>query len=68
MIFYNLKDKSKVISTHSMEAPVEDIQWNPGENYLLVIYKDSSMKVFGEGNDKESVTFDTQGFSIVQDI
>ena len=63
IVFYDMKKKSEVRSVHPNKAPIEDAQWNPGENYLLVIYKDSSMKLFESNKDKESFEFESQGFS-----
>ena len=62
LIFYDAKENTEVQNTHLENAPVEDAQWNPGENYLLVCYKDSSMKLFESDKEIESFEFDPQGF------
>ncbi len=43
---------------------MEDAQWNPGENYLLVCYQDNRMRLFEAGSEKASFEFDPQGIGV----
>lgn len=63
VVFYSIKEQEEVQAIHPDNAPVEDAQWNPKEDYLLVSYKDS-MKLFEAGKDKPSFEFDPQGVGI----
>ena len=63
MVFYNIKERTEVRATHPDAAPIEDAQWNPGEDYLLVSYKNCALRLFESDKDKESIEFDPQGLS-----
>ena len=61
IVFYNIKEKKEIRATHPENMPIEDAQWNPREDYLLVCYKDSTMRLFEADKEKESFEFDQQG-------
>jgi len=61
-----MKRKTEVCSVNEINVPIEDAQWNPGEDYLLVVYKNSTMKLFEVDKDKESFEFESQGFSSIK--
>jgi hypothetical protein len=61
-----MKTKTEVCSVNERKMLVEDAQWNPGEDYLLVAYRDSTIKLFEMDKDKESFEFESQGFSNIE--
>lgn len=62
--FYDMKEKTEIQATHPNDVPIEDCQWNPGENYLLVVYKDGTMYLYEMEKETPSFEFDPQGFCI----
>jgi hypothetical protein len=64
VIFYSLKKRKQIKIPHKQKLAVEDMQWNPGEDYLLVAYKDGSMKLFEMDHEEERFVFERQGAGI----
>ena len=46
---------------HPDEFTIEDAQWHPTENYLLVAYIDGTIKMFECDKPTESIVFERQG-------
>lgn len=60
-IFYGIREKTEVKSVHPDEFTIEDAQWHPTENYLLVAYIDGTIKMFECDKPTESIVFERQG-------
>ena len=60
-MFYDIKEGTDVWSEHPEKLPIEDAQWNPAENYLIVGYHDGVIKLFEADKGTESVVFERQG-------
>ncbi len=60
VVFYTIKAASDVTSTHPESLPVEDAQWNPAENYLLVAYRGGTIKLFEASKSVESFVFERE--------
>ena len=64
VVFYSIKSESEVRATHPEGLPVDDAQWNPAENYLLVGYRDGTLKLFEADKTTASVTFERQSTGV----
>ncbi len=64
VIFYSTKRKKQILIPNKGKLPVEDMVWNPGEDYLLVAFKDGSMKLFEMDKEDERFSFERQGAGI----
>ena len=61
MVFYNMKDQTEIWASDPDKLPIEDAQWNPAEDYLIVGYRDGTIKLFEGEKGTESVVFERQG-------
>ena len=63
-MFYKIRERDEVWTSSSEILPIEDAQWNPAENFLLVGYKDGTIKLFEADKGTENVVFERQGVGI----
>ncbi len=64
MIFYSFKEKNEVWAGHPEHLPIEDAQWNPAENYLIVGYRDGTLRLFEGEKGAEIATFERQSAGV----
>ena len=64
IFFYNLTTRKYNRLIRKPKIGVEDIQWNPGENYIMASYEDGSMKLFEMDMEEERFSFERQGAGI----
>ncbi len=58
---YSTKRKKQITIQNKSKLSVEDMVWNPGEDYLLVAFKDGSMKLYEMDKEESDIVIQDFG-------